>query len=184
MLFRSRELAGALKICIGRKPKKKELKETEEQLAEDQSFLADLTAMCKEKTALYEDRKAVRAGEEAAIAQAVSVLNSDDAFDTFGKVTATAGAFVQLRSQSKQMTPRQSVMKMLLLAAKDSKSLKLAKIAVALHASPHRAASLALAAAGIGAAHDPSRVHEQGFRVDLLSVPPALPPAEDRKSVV
>lgn len=112
--------------------KKKELKETEEQLAEDQSFLADLTAMCKEKTALYEDRKAVRAGEEAAIAQAVSVLNSDDAFDTFGKVTATAGAFVQLQSRSKQMTPRQSVMKMLLLAAKDSKSLKLAKIAVAL----------------------------------------------------
>ena len=35
----------------------------------------------------------------------------------------------------------------------------------------------ALAAAGIGAAHDPSRVHEHGFRVDLLSVPPALPPA-------
>jgi len=110
--------------------KKKELKETEEQLAEDQSFLADLTGMCKEKTALYEDRKSVRAGEEAAIAQAVSVLNSDDAFDTFGKVSATGGSFVQLKS--KQMTPRQSVMKMLLLAAKDSKSLKLAKIAVAL----------------------------------------------------
>merc|ERR1719399_1258071 len=117
--------------------KKKELKETEEQLAEDQSFLADLTAMCKEKTALYEDRKSVRAGEEAAIAQAISVLNSDDAFDTFGKVSATSGKaeaplgkFIQLKS--KQMTPRQSVMKMLLLAAKDSKSLKLAKIAVAL----------------------------------------------------
>jgi hypothetical protein len=120
---------------------KKDLrKSTAAQLAEDQSFLTDLTAMCAEKTAQYEERKSVRAGEEAAIAQAISVLSSDDAFSTFGSVSATSGkeegplgkSFVQL--SSKAMTPRQSVMKMLLLASKNTKSLKLAKIAVALQA--------------------------------------------------
>merc|ERR1719379_2599682 len=71
--------------------KKSELKETEEQLAEDQAFLSDLTALCKEKTELYEERKGIRQQEEAAIAQAISVLNSDDAFATFGAVSATSG---------------------------------------------------------------------------------------------
>lgn len=112
--------------------KKEDLQATQKQLAEDQSFLADLTAMCKEKTALYEDRKNTRSMEEAAIAQAVSILSSDEAFATFGKTTATSGAFVQLKSKSRALSPRQSVMKMLLLAAKNTKSLKLAKVAVAL----------------------------------------------------
>merc|ERR1712070_937268 len=78
-------------------------------------------------------------GEEAAISQAISVLSSDEAFSTFGKTSATSGkeaaplgkeALMFLQTSS----PRQTALKALLLAAKQSKSLKLAKIAVALQA--------------------------------------------------
>merc|ERR1719265_1395338 len=57
---------------------------------EDEQFLAELTQMCADKTKAYEDRKMVRANEEAAVAQAISLLNSDAAFDTFGSTKAAS----------------------------------------------------------------------------------------------
>jgi chromosome segregation ATPase len=116
--------------------KRKELATTETQLAEDTQFLEELTAMCKAKTAQYEDRKMIRSKEDAAISQAISILNSDEAFETFGN-TKTAGDFVQLKQTSRvrALSPRQSALKMLLLAAKKTKSLKLTKVAVALQAT-------------------------------------------------
>ena len=44
--------------------------------------------MCADKKVEFEDRKMIRANEEAAIAQAISILNSDEAFDTFGATKA------------------------------------------------------------------------------------------------
>ena len=55
--------------------------------AEDEKILADLTKQCADKTAEYEDLKMVRANEEAAVAQAILILNSDAAFES---VDATA----------------------------------------------------------------------------------------------
>merc|ERR1719174_147358 len=60
-----------------------------DNLASDQDFLAKLEVICAEKTKEYADRKMVRANEEAAISQAIAILNSDVAFETFGKIDAT-----------------------------------------------------------------------------------------------
>jgi len=51
--------------------------------------LAKLQTICTEKAKEYERRTALRTNEQAAIAQAISILNSDEAFETFGKVEST-----------------------------------------------------------------------------------------------
>merc|ERR1719235_423913 len=109
--------------------------ETEASKADDEAFLAKLTALCAAKTKAYEDRKMIRAGEEAAVAQAVEILNSDAAFDTFGATTAgTTGAFIQLRLHTQRKTAREVVVDRLKHQAKQHKSLRLARLAAMLEA--------------------------------------------------
>ena len=68
----------------------------------DEAFLADLTSKCATKASEYQKRVMLRTGEEAAISQAIGILHSDDARDTFGGVAATSTgtapglSFVQL----------------------------------------------------------------------------------------
>merc|ERR1719240_2543516 len=96
-------------------------------------FLAKLVKMCEEKTKAFEDRKMVRANEEAAVAEAVSILNNDEAFETFGAVKATGTpSFIQLAHHEERLTVREQVQKALIRAAKSTKSLKLARVAMAL----------------------------------------------------
>merc|ERR1719160_623532 len=84
--------------------------ETETALASDEDFLAKLTKLCADKTKQYEDRKMIRAGEEAAVSQAIAILNSDAAFDTFGATkAATEGGFLQLRARTQRRTARELV---------------------------------------------------------------------------
>merc|ERR1719163_1405284 len=74
-----------------------------------------------------EDLKMVRANEEAAIAQAISILNSDAAFESFGATAAgTSGntGFIQL-----EQTPVRKLKQILEKTARKQKSLRLAKIA-------------------------------------------------------
>merc|ERR1719321_1891819 len=66
--------------------KKKALEEAQNQLASDNEFLDKLLPLCSDKAKSYENRKVLRAQEEAAIAEAISILNSDEAFATFGTV--------------------------------------------------------------------------------------------------
>jgi len=135
--------------------------EAEEVVAAATSYLADMRDSCKYQTAIFEDKKKTRAAEEVAITQAISILSSDDAFATFQGSDAASGSSLEASTNydvadskshdvGKQgnfdkdnlvidateflqvLTPRQSVMKMLLLAAKGSHSLKLAQVAVAL----------------------------------------------------
>merc|ERR1719156_127673 len=87
---------------------KKQLSEAKKQKASDEEFLDKLLPLCEEKAKGYENRKMLRANEEAAIAEAISILNSDAAFATFGTVDATSsgavkGAFIQLRSTRKHV---------------------------------------------------------------------------------
>merc|ERR1719371_59090 len=80
--------------------------------AEDEAFLVSLTEMCATKTKEYEDRKMIRANEEAAVAQAVSILNSDAAFDTLGATkSATEGetGFLQMRMRTQRKSARELV---------------------------------------------------------------------------
>merc|ERR1719160_1431637 len=81
----------------------------------------------------------VRANEEAAVAEAVSILNSDEAFETFGAVKATTEgatglALLQVGRSQERLSVREQLQKELTRAAKRTKSLKLARIAVSLEA--------------------------------------------------
>jgi len=112
---------------------KKLLASAEKQKGEDEAFLAKLVPMCADKAAGYANRKMLRANEEAAIAESVSILNSDAAFATFGSSSATktgATAFTQMRSVSRHMAvdARKSVQTVLQKAAADTHSARLSKV--------------------------------------------------------
>merc|ERR1719498_1234834 len=111
--------------------------EAETSKADNEEFLAKLQKMCADKTKAFEDRKMVRANEEAAVAEAVSILNSDEAFETFGAVKATTEggtgpSLLQVSASRHTFSVREQVQKELSRVAQRSKSLKLAKIAVSL----------------------------------------------------
>merc|ERR1719174_1933548 len=111
--------------------KDSELATVTEELGTDQEFLGDLTTRCAEKKKEFEHRTMLRANEEAAIAQGISILNSDAAFATFDK--AGVQSFVQLK-QDKEKAVRGKVLKELLSAGRKTHSMKLARIASALAA--------------------------------------------------
>jgi hypothetical protein len=71
--------------------KKEQLDAAKKALENDEEFLDKLRPMCADEAKAYENRKEVRAQEDVAIAEAISILNSDSAFETFGTVDATSG---------------------------------------------------------------------------------------------
>jgi len=86
--------------------KKEQLVEAKEQKENDEEYLEKLLVMCEEKTKEYNQRKMLRANEDAAVAEAVAILNSDESFAAFGKTDATStgstggkASFIQLRSR-------------------------------------------------------------------------------------
>merc|ERR1719331_2363848 len=100
-----------------------EMNTAQERLSDDQEFLASLTNRC--------------AKEKAAIAEAIAVLNSDEAFATFGTVGATStgstGAFIQTSevNQNEQKV-RATAAAALARTSKKLHSVRLARIAMAL----------------------------------------------------
>merc|ERR1719464_2162660 len=69
--------------------KRQQLQAAQADLSDAQSFLRTLLDMCSAKTTQYNSRLELRSKEETALAEAISILNSDSAFATFGTVTAT-----------------------------------------------------------------------------------------------
>merc|ERR1719453_2731128 len=119
--------------------KRKQLAASQKQKASDEEFLEKLLPLCETKAKGYEARKLLRANEEAAIAEAISILNSDDAFATFQGVDATTGGykgFIQLRSVSRHLAGdvRNQAQSVLQEAAKDASSTRLSKVASLLQA--------------------------------------------------
>jgi len=104
--------------------KKEQLSEAKSQKASDEEYLAKLLDMCADKTKQYNERKMLRANEDAAVAEAIAILNSDSAFEAFSKSDATstgATGFIQLRSRrvrvhANQLTVSQQVQQVLLQA--------------------------------------------------------------------
>merc|ERR1719311_127721 len=112
-----------------------EINTAKERLSDDQEFLASLTTRCATKKKEYEKRNMLRSQEEAAIAEAIAVLNSDEAFATFGTVAATstgATSFVQTSSVNTQNKEEQKVRSTVAAAlagsSKKLHSVRLAKI--------------------------------------------------------
>jgi len=117
--------------------KRKQLSESEKQLASDEDFLSKLVPMCKDKAEAYGNRKMLRASEEAAIAEAISILNSDDAFASFGKTSATStggSKFIQLRSVRKHVAGTRSVRSMAQNVLLGAHSARLSKVVALLQA--------------------------------------------------
>merc|ERR1719331_2396855 len=117
--------------------KKSQLVEAKEQKANDEEYLEKLLAMCEEKTKEYNQRKMLRANEDAAVAEAIAILNSDESFAAFGKTDATSTgatgpAFIQLRSRRVRIhssTVSLSLqVKQALLAAKSPRVAKVASL--------------------------------------------------------
>lgn len=85
--------------------KKTQLSEAKSQKENDEEYLAKLLDMCDVKVKQYNERKMMRANENAAVAEAIAILNSDEAFEAFGKTDATktgatgATRFIQLGSR-------------------------------------------------------------------------------------
>jgi len=122
--------------------KKKQLSIAKKQKAADENFLYELLPMCADKAEAYANRKLLRANEEAAIAEAISILNTDDAFATFGTTSATSSgkvgikkyedAFIQLssvrRHEQGNVHARQMAQEVVQKAAKEAKSVRLSKV--------------------------------------------------------
>merc|ERR1719301_308884 len=75
---------------------KQDLEDTRNSLAADQKFLMNLKETCQNTDAEWEERQKARQEEIKGCGEALAILSSDDAHDTF---TSTFN-FVQLRKTS------------------------------------------------------------------------------------
>merc|ERR1711959_52950 len=97
---------------------REQLEELKGELEAAEQFLAKLLAMCAKKAKEFEERKMLRANEEAAVSKAIAILNSDAAFESFGKVKATDSgatglALVQIGKHTQHVSVRDTVLKLL-----------------------------------------------------------------------
>lgn len=118
------------------------LDDTKAQLALDQEFLKNLEEKCANGEAEFEKRVKDRMIEIEAVEDTIKILNSDEAFSSFGKTvsddpdsaTFVAGtaSFLQTSAMTKaEMTMRSSAAAVLREAASASKNPKLAMLATA-----------------------------------------------------
>lgn len=119
--------------------KKEKLAAAVKDKAAAEEFLEKLLDMCAAKAKEYDERTMLRAQEQAAIAEAIAILNSDAAFESFGKVKATSkeGKFLQLKSinsHASDQDVRLQTARNLRQSKAWSKSIFLAKVASLLQA--------------------------------------------------
>merc|ERR1719160_1442616 len=76
---------------------KADLESTENAVAEDIDFKANLAKTCATKQKEYDELKKLQAEEVEAISDTIKMLNSDDALELFKKTlpSASASAFIQ-----------------------------------------------------------------------------------------
>jgi len=105
---------------------KQDLDDTRNSLSADQKFLMNLKETCQMSDAEYEERVKSRQEEIKACSEALAILTSDEAHDTFSRTFN----FVQVSSQSKaQQATRDSAAKVLFQAAKNLGSPRLSALA-------------------------------------------------------
>merc|ERR1712194_695865 len=108
---------------------KNDLEDTGEALSEDQAFTEDLKKQCAERTGIHEKEQKVRSQEIVAIADTISILNSDDALELFKKTLPSAGSSLlqvqnskALRAQAGRfLKPGHARMDFILLALRGNK---------------------------------------------------------------
>jgi hypothetical protein len=85
------------KLAVSIATNKDALDDASKELADSQTYLKDLTDSCSRKGSERDARAKMRADELTAISQAISILTSDDALDTFKKAVPTAALLSQKR---------------------------------------------------------------------------------------
>merc|ERR1719262_22641 len=103
---------------------KQDLEDTRNSLAADQKFLMNLKETCQNTDAEWEERQKARQEEIKGCGEALAILSSDDAHDTFTKTFN----FVQV-SAKKESKARDTAEKVLFTAAKKLGSPRLATLA-------------------------------------------------------
>merc|ERR1719407_21873 len=93
-----------------------EKSDLEGQNERDEGFLADTKSACEQKAADWAERKRLRSEEIASINEAISVLRSDDARDTFKK-SFDSQSFIQLEKKHDHRRKTAAVTKDARLAA-------------------------------------------------------------------
>merc|ERR1719409_2668345 len=101
--------------------KTQELEDTRNSLAADQKFLMNLKETCQMTDQEYAERTKTRAEEIKAVSEALAILSSDDAHDTF---TSTFN-FVQIGKKSK----REVAAAMIAASARDTHNPKMSALA-------------------------------------------------------
>merc|ERR1711904_497690 len=110
---------------------KNDLEDTQETLAENTKYLADLGKTCAAKTKEWEARCKSVSEELLALSDTIKILNDDDALDLFKKTLPSASAsFLQVEVSFSQIQAR--ALDMVTKAKKHHKSLHLDFIALAL----------------------------------------------------
>jgi len=69
---------------------KEKLAETTKQKGVCEAFLKEMTPLCAAKTKEYNTRNMLRMNEDAAVSEAIAILDRDSSFNLFGKVDATS----------------------------------------------------------------------------------------------
>merc|ERR1719329_22000 len=124
--------------------KKDVLRVSKNTKASYEAFLESLTDMCAAKAKQYKGRTLLRRNEEAALSEAISILNSDTAFQAFGRVDATKTGPVSLfqhrlihfhaRDSFPSYTNGEQAQTLLRRASKRTGSLALTRLAALLEA--------------------------------------------------
>jgi len=108
-----------------------DLEDTQEGLAEDKKFLANLDKNCALKKKEWDEYKMMQAQEMVALADTIKILNDDDSLELFKKTLPSAGSsLMQLQVSSKSM--RQHARDVLLTSASNGDH-RLNLIALAMH---------------------------------------------------
>merc|ERR1719458_474655 len=83
-----------------------DLEDTEQSLAEDQKFVAELASTCETKKKEWAEIQKVRQEELVALAETIKILNSDDALELFKKTLPSASSFMQKQVSSQNLRIR------------------------------------------------------------------------------
>jgi len=111
---------------------KEDLEDTQEDLAKDTKFLADLEKNCEIKKKEWEEIKKMRKEELIAIADTIKILNDDDALELFKKTSAAASAsLLQVEVSAKEV--RQKAYRALDSVRRNHKNVAIDLIAMSLH---------------------------------------------------
>jgi len=102
-------------------------------------FLEALTVRCETKKSQFDKRNMLRTNEEAALAQAIAILNSDSSFEVFQGTDSASllqmSSVIHRKSETASRAVRANVIKHLLSVVKSTHSLRLARTIASLAAT-------------------------------------------------